>query len=85
MRLDVVDQGRLGPAHGAAGMKAQELGPCLLPLARIAALAAVRAGSVIAALALKLALDLTLAKDAMRHNLAAGTEAGRTWHGVTRK
>lgn len=58
MGLDVVNKGRIGPAHGADRMKAQEFGPCLLPLARIAALAAVRAAQVVAALAFPLALDL---------------------------
>ena len=56
MGLDVIHKGRIGTAHGAARVQAQELGPCLLPLARIAALAAVRAGGVKAALAFKLAL-----------------------------
>lgn len=56
MGRDVIHKGRIGTAHRAAGMKVQELGPRLLPLARIATLAAVRAGGVIAALAFKLAL-----------------------------
>lgn len=62
MGLDVVNKGRIGPAHGADRMKAQEFSPRLLPLARIAALAAVRAALVMAALAFPLAGNLTGAK-----------------------
>lgn len=54
--LDVIHKGRVSTAHSAAGMKAQELGPRLLPFPCIAALATVRPCGVIAALALKLAL-----------------------------
>lgn len=80
MGLDVVDHLRLGTAERAARMKPQELGPRLLPFARIAALAAVRAGLVEPAFAFALELDLTGTKDAMRHDGTTGTEAGRLRH-----
>lgn len=54
----VIHKGRVGTAHGAAGMKAQEFGPCLLPFPSIAALATVGPGAVKAALAFKLTGDL---------------------------
>lgn len=80
MGLDVVNKGRISPTHGAARMKAQELGPCLLPFPRVAALAAVGSGAVIAPLAFKLASFLTGTQDAMRDDSTAGTETRRPSH-----
>lgn len=67
----VIDKGRVGTAHSATGVQPQEFGPCLFPFTGIAALAAVRAGSVMPALAFKLALHLAGTKDAMRHDSTA--------------
>lgn len=71
VRLDLVHNLRLGPTEGTARVQAQELGPCLLPFARIAALAAVGSGLVKAALAFALALHLTGTQHAMRHDSTA--------------
>lgn len=80
VRGDVIDHRRRSATQGAGGVQVQELGTGLFPLARIAALAAIRAGGIMAAAPGTGAGDLTGAGHACGHDLATGTQAGRVRH-----
>lgn len=80
VRLDVVNVFAGITAEGTDRVQAQELGPQGFPLARIAALAAVRALCVMPALAGANGGALAGAKRTSRDDSTTGTEARRRWH-----
>jgi len=77
VRLDVVNVFAGGTAEGTEGVQADELSPQGLPLARIAALAAVRPLSIVATASGAYSVPLASADHASGHDLPAGAEAGR--------
>lgn len=78
--LDMVHNLRFGAAEGTGWMQVQELGPQCFPLARVAALAAVRALGIMALPSGAYAVTLAGAEGASGHDSTAGTEAGWCRH-----
>lgn len=77
VRLDVVNVFASGAAEGAERVQADELSPQGLPLARIAALAAVGPLGIVAAASGAYGVPLASTDHASGHDLPTGAEPGR--------
>ena len=78
---DVIDYGCRLAAHRAARVLGEEFSPCLLPLPVIAPLPRRGAAGIVPGIPGATAGHLTGTERAVRHDLAAGAEMGRTAHG----